>query len=119
MSGAATVFTVRDVGLSIRHYQDQLGFDVTFQYGDPLSYACLCRDEVGLHLRAAGSTKIPGQAAICIFVTDVDSVYKELAARGANVVKPPSDQDYGMRDFNVVDPDGNQLVFGMSSAKRD
>ena len=38
------------------HYQergalpDTLGFTVTFQYGTPTFYACLCRDEVALHL---------------------------------------------------------------------
>ena len=36
-------------------------------------------------------------------------------SRGANVVKPPNDYGYGMRDFDVVDLDGNQLIFGMES----
>jgi uncharacterized glyoxalase superfamily protein PhnB len=45
----------------------------------------------------------------------VDSLHAELTARGAKVVKPPQDYDYGMRDFDVLDPDGNQLTFGMES----
>jgi uncharacterized glyoxalase superfamily protein PhnB len=94
-----------------------LGFEVTFQYGEPLFYACLCRDEVSLHLLAANATKrLPGNGAICIFVRDVDAIYSELIARGANVVKPPEDYAYGMRDFDITDPDGNQLTFGMESA---
>jgi uncharacterized glyoxalase superfamily protein PhnB len=48
-------------------------------------------------------------------VHDVDSLHAELTARGAKVVKPPQDYDYGMRDFDVLDPDGNQLTFGMES----
>jgi hypothetical protein len=40
---------------------DALGFTVTFQYGTPISYACLCRDEVALHLLAAHRTnRLPG-----------------------------------------------------------
>ena len=39
----------------------------------------------------------------------------ELAARGAKVIKPPENYDYGMRDFDVVDLDGNQLTFGMET----
>jgi uncharacterized glyoxalase superfamily protein PhnB len=49
-----------------------------------------------------------------VFVDDVDALHADLAARGANVLKPPQDYAYGMRDFDVADPDGNQLTFGMS-----
>ena len=90
MIGAATVFTVRDIAMSIEHYRDTLGFTVTFQYGKPTFYACLCRDEVALHLLAAQETKrLPGNGGICIFVEDVDALPALLAARGASVVPPP------------------------------
>ena len=116
MVGAATVFIVNDIAKSIEHYRDALGFTVTFQYGKPTFYACLRRDEVALHLLAAHETKrLPGNGGICIFVKDVDSIHAELAARGAKVTKPPQNYDYGMRDFDVVDIDGNHLTFGMES----
>jgi catechol 2,3-dioxygenase-like lactoylglutathione lyase family enzyme len=111
--GAATVFVVSDMPKSVEHYRDTLGFTVTFQYGNPTFYRCLCRDEVAVHLLAADATKRPaGNGGICVFVRDVDAVHAELAARGANIVKPPQNYDYGMRDFDVVDLDGNRLVFG-------
>ena len=120
MVGAATVFVVSDMARSIAYYRDELGFAVTFEYGAPVFYACLCRDEVALHLLAAKETKrLPGNGGICIFVDDVDGIHAELASRGANVLKPPQDYDYGMRDFDVVDPDGNQLTFGMASDKHE
>jgi uncharacterized glyoxalase superfamily protein PhnB len=115
--GAATVFVVSNIGTSLEHYRDVLGFTVAFQYGNPTFYVCLRRDEVALHLLAANGTKrIPGSGGICVFVTDVDAVHAELVARGANVIKPPQNYDYGMRDFDVVDLDGNQLTFGMGSS---
>src|SRR4029450_7185003 len=114
MVGAATVFVVSDIAKSVEYYRDVLGFKVTFQYGKPTFYACLCRDEVALHLLASRETKrLPGNGGVCVFVRVVDSLHAELAARGANVVKPPQNYDYGMRDFDVVDLDGNQLTFGM------
>ncbi len=114
LAGAATVFTVRDIAASIAHYRDVLGFDVTFEYGKPTFYACLCRDEVALHLIDATRTeRLPGNGAICIFVKDVDRLYNDLRERKARVVKEPQTYPYGMRDFDVLDPDGNQLVFGM------
>jgi uncharacterized glyoxalase superfamily protein PhnB len=112
--GAATIFTVRDLAPSVAHYRDVLGFTVTFQYGEPAFYACLCRDEVAIHLRT-GTGWTPGNGAIAVFVKDVDALYAELIARGAKVLKPPQDYDYGMRDFDVADPDGNQLTFGMET----
>jgi len=117
LTGAAAVFVVRDIAAARDHYRDALGFDATFEWGTPLHYVCLCRDEVQLHLvSAAGTDRLPGQGALCVFVRDVDAVHAELAARGAGVVKPPQTYDYGMRDFDVLDPDGNRITFGMAAA---
>jgi hypothetical protein len=52
-----------------------------------------------------------------VFVRDVVAVYVELV-RGARIVKPPQNKDYGMRDFDLIDLDGNQLTFGTESAAR-
>lgn len=114
--GAATVFTVCDVAASTVFYRDALGFKVSFEYGTPVFYVCLCRDDVALHLIAESKTKrLPGHSALCVFVKDVDAVYAELTARGVVVIKPPADYDYGMREFDLHDPDGNYLVFGMAT----
>lgn len=116
MVGSATVFVVADIGASLAYYRDVLGFEVTFEYGQPQSYACLCRDDVDLHLLAAAVTKrSAGQGGLCIFVRDVDQLYAELSARGARLLNRPEDRDYGMRDFDAVDADGNQLTFGMGT----
>jgi hypothetical protein len=86
--GAATIFTVRDLAASVVHYRDVLGFTVTFQYGEPAFYACLCRDEVAIHLRV-GTRWTPGNGAIAVFVKDVDALHGELIARGAKVLNHP------------------------------
>ena len=92
MVGAATVFVVTDIAKSTEHYRD-------------------------LHLLSASQTsRLSGNGGICAFVRDVDAVYAELAARGARIVKPPQNDDYGMRDFDLIDLDGSQLTFGMGSA---
>ncbi len=118
ITGTATVLTVRDIAASLAYYRDALGFAVTYQYGEPIFYVCLCRDEAAVHLIAATKTeRVPGNGALCIFVKDVDAIHAELVARKARVVKPPQDYDYGMRDFDVVDLDGNQIFYGMASKK--
>ena len=118
ITGTATVLTVRDIAASLAYYRDALGFTITFEWGEPTYYVCLCRDEAAVHLRAANKFELlPGNGALCIFVEDVDAIHAELVARKAKVVKPPQDYDYGMREFNVVDLDGNELFVGMGIDK--
>ena len=50
-----------------------------------------------------------------IFVDDVDALHADLVKRGAWVRKEPKDYDYGLRDFDVADLDGNMIFFGMES----
>ena len=56
-----------------------------------------------------------GHGAVNIFVTDVEALYEELKSRGARAINGPKDYPYGMRDFDVLDLDGNHLCFGMES----
>ena len=118
LRGAAPVFVVQDVRRSVEHYRDVLGCRTEFLYGEPTFYAGVERDNVLIHLQAAKeSRRQPGQAAMNVFVTDVDALYQELKARGAKVLNEPKDYAYGMRDFNVHDLDGNELCFGMESKR--
>jgi uncharacterized glyoxalase superfamily protein PhnB len=48
---------------------------------------------------------------------DVDALHADLVKRGARALKAPKDYDYGLRDFDVADLDGNMIFFGMESQK--
>ncbi|MEM7298907.1 MAG: VOC family protein, partial [Bacteroidota bacterium] len=50
--------------------------------------------------------------SLFIFVHDVDALYDEYQKSGANITNPIADRDYGMRDFDVTDPNGYILAFG-------
>jgi uncharacterized glyoxalase superfamily protein PhnB len=116
LCGAATVFVVRDVLRSVEYFRDALGFHTEFTYGEPTFYAGVERGGVLIHLQGAGDTKRqPGQGSLYVFVDNVDALYEELSARGARIRKPPQNYDYGMRDFDIQDLDGNHLTFGMES----
>ncbi len=118
MHGSTTVLTVKDIMESLAYYRDKLGFDVAFEYGKPIFYVGLCSGEVTLHLIAASQTpRQPGHGAVSIIVDDVDALHADLMKRGAKVLKAPKDYDYGLRDFDVADLDGNMIFFGMESKK--
>ena len=112
------VLTVTDITASLAYYRDKLGFDLAFEYGKPTFYAGICSGKVTLHLMSASRTeRKPGQGAVSIFVDNVDALHADLVKRGAKVIKAPANYDYGMRDFDVADLDGNTIVFGMESKK--
>jgi catechol 2,3-dioxygenase-like lactoylglutathione lyase family enzyme len=118
MRDSTTVMTVKNVAESMAYYRDKLGFDVAFEYGKPTFYIGLCSGDVSLHLVEASRTpRQPGHGAVSIFVDDVDAVHADLVKRGAKVLKEPKDYDYGLRDFDVADLDGNMIFFGMESKK--
>jgi hypothetical protein len=53
--------------------------------------------------------------AVSAFLSTTSMRFTPNLPRGAKVLKPPQDYAYGMRDFDVVDLDGNQLTFGMGT----
>jgi predicted enzyme related to lactoylglutathione lyase len=116
---AATVFTVQDVARSAEHYRDVVGFHHAFPYGgEPAAYAAVERGGVIIHLPAAArAKKEPGHGVIYCFVDGVDELHGQIKTRGGRVLNEPQNYPYEMRDFDVLDPDGNRLIFGQSTAK--
>jgi uncharacterized glyoxalase superfamily protein PhnB len=48
-------------------------------------------------------------ASISLAAKDLDTVFDQLQARGAEVVQEPTDQPYGVRDCAFRDPAGNLI----------
>jgi uncharacterized glyoxalase superfamily protein PhnB len=61
---------------------------------------------------AAGALATPrtsGSATggIVVHVADVDAHFEHVAASGAKILRPPTDEDYGQREYGVEDPEGH------------
>lgn len=111
----ATVLPVADFVRARDWYRDVLGFSVEFEWPDPPTYAVLLAGEsVQLHLSQTDEPPPPDArpTLVYLFVHDVDALHERVAARGAHVTFPPETMEYGMREFEVWDPDGHKLVFG-------
>ncbi|NDK30836.1 VOC family protein [Nesterenkonia haasae] len=48
-------------------------------------------------------------AALTLAVDDLDGLFEQLVASGADVLQEPTNQDYGVRDCAFRDPAGNLL----------
>ena len=101
---------VQDVEKALNFYLEQLGFDLGWKWGAPVTHANVCRDSISLDLISVPVEKC-GTAMAYIEISGVDAYYSELSARGVSV-GDLGDRDYGMRDFEVVDANGNRLAFG-------
>jgi uncharacterized glyoxalase superfamily protein PhnB len=47
-------------------------------------------------------------------IHDAGALHAELAAKGANVQGEPVSHPWGLRDFRVIDPEGNEITFGQT-----
>lgn len=107
--GVSPVFPVSDVPAAVAFYRERLGFDLGWIWGDPPTHASVCRGAVGISLTLEPSDAGSGEAYVEL--RGVDAYYAELRARNVQLGEL-QDRAYGMRDFALIDLDGNRLVFG-------
>jgi len=114
----ATVLPVRELSTSRDFYRDRLGFEVGFEWQDPPTYAVLRAESTSIHLseietpREALAPTSMHPTLIYLFTHDVDALHAQVAASGVEISSPLQTFDYGMREFEVRDPDGHRLTFG-------
>jgi uncharacterized glyoxalase superfamily protein PhnB len=97
-----------DVAAGVSHYRDILGFSVNYQQRD---IGVIDRDSVRI-LLIARTERHQGIASCYIYVADADGLHRELVSKNANVQGDPISRPWGLREFSVLDPEGNRLTFG-------
>ncbi len=112
--GLCPILAVRSVPDSIAYYVDKLGFDKNWDWGEPVTFGSVIRDEVTIFFCENAQGK--SGTWISIFVDDVDALYQDYVRRGAIIRQPPTNFSWGMREMNVEDPDGHRLRIGTQTA---
>jgi len=66
---------------------------------------------IWLHAAAGGLTtpRLSGSATggIVVHVADVDAHFDHARSAGAHILREPTDEDYGQREYGVRDPEGH------------
>jgi predicted enzyme related to lactoylglutathione lyase len=120
--GIAPYFIVDDVLTTASFYRDKLGFHYERLWGEPPCFTIVQRR--GAHIMLS-QPESPGQMHpnrisdphgspwdAYLWIDDADALYAEFQQKGVNIVRPICDQEYGCRDFDILDCNGYRLCFG-------
>jgi len=99
-----------NVAAAVGWYRDVLGFRINYQQHD---LGVMDRDAITV-LLIARTEQHKGIGSCEVFVSDVDALYEELLARGARVLGPPVSHPWGLREFRLMDPEGNRITFAQT-----
>ncbi|GAA2099318.1 VOC family protein [Brevibacterium salitolerans] len=109
-----------DAGALIDFCTEAFGFVLTARYEDDgrVAHAELRWPEapggvmLGTYAPGREYSQTPGTAGAYLVTEDADALCARALARGAEIVVPLRDTDYGSREFTVRDPEGNLWSFG-------
>lgn len=115
-------FIVEHLQSSVAFYVDRLGFKVLYTGPDDDPWwAIVGRDHISIMLKAIAPeikpvpnpTRHPWAAWDAFISTaDPDTLFEEYRSRGLVFRRPISDDDDGLRGFELSDADGYVLFFG-------
>jgi glyoxylase I family protein len=122
--GMAPLLQVFDMAKSMAFYRDVIGFEIvnTNTPKPPFDWVLLKLGDVELMLNTAfenhqrptafdpARVKGHGDTGLYFGCPDVDAAFEQLRAHGVQVEKPRI-APYGMKQLDVIDPDGYQLTF--------
>jgi len=92
-------------------YTGSLGFHLTFRNG--ASFAIVDRDGVELSLTTFEVSGVSaGQGRCYLKLTGIETLYSDYLAKGVSILHELREESYGMKEFLIADPDGNEITFG-------
>jgi catechol 2,3-dioxygenase-like lactoylglutathione lyase family enzyme len=116
LTKACPVLAARDIEASLDWYREVLGFSARLVRAD---YGIAERDGIEVHFWQCDDRHVAENTSAYFRVAGVDELFSSLGRAGeAGRVNPVADHPWGMREFSVIDPDGNLLRFGEPAADR-
>ncbi len=90
-------------------FYGQLGFSSQGRWG---SYMILRREAIELHFQMNPDRKLAESSSCYLRTNDADELHAAFGQPAGGKVTPPEDRAWGMREFYVMDPNGNLLRIG-------
>lgn len=93
---------------------ERLGFERKGSYPD---YGIIERDGVQIHLWLCTDPRVPNETGCRVTVEGIDGLYEVFSAQG--VIHPNGNlslKPWGVREFSILDTDGNLLTFQEAAA---
>jgi predicted enzyme related to lactoylglutathione lyase len=98
-------------GHAFRFYAQTLGLHIYREWGSGSTRGVVFFLGGGfLELSGTLDAKSSEKVSIWLQVRDVDAVGHELRDAGVEILEPPVDKPWGLREMRVQDPDGVRLV---------
>lgn len=116
MISATPVLRSGDYDRSRAFFVDRLGFRVTEEGGDPPRFGIFQKEGAVVFVDSwHGANEESSDAwAAYIHVENLVDYLTNVERAHVPITKPLHDTVYGMREFEVTDPDGNIICFGES-----
>ena len=109
MERAIPILPTADLTAAKQFYVHGLGFHVSFEVSDDGRSGLLGLERGTIQLTLDSPMKGHGRdACVALQVDDADAYYREWSAKVA-VLRPPQDEAWGARTFDLLDPSGNTL----------
>jgi catechol 2,3-dioxygenase-like lactoylglutathione lyase family enzyme len=118
LRGLAPVLIAPEVGETLEHYRDRLGFEVEPWEPSPAQYGYARRDGCQIHFnqgeqpRPNSEVVQPDLFDVYVWVDDVNALHEEFEQRGADLLHAPIERPWHMLEIRVQDPNGYILAFG-------
>src|SRR5262245_23878568 len=90
---------VPDILGAVDFYTTKLAFTLGFTWGDPPTFAGVNLDRAQLFLNKG--TPAPGGCEVYFRIGAADELWEFQRARGVEILVPPGDRPYGLRDYTV------------------
>jgi predicted enzyme related to lactoylglutathione lyase len=101
-----------DFECSFRFYTESLGLHVYREWSSESTRGVVFFLGGGfLELSGSSRTGTSESIALWLQVRDVDAVGHELEEAGVEIIEPPTDKPWGLREMQIRDPDGLSIVF--------
>ncbi|MER7712752.1 VOC family protein [Streptomyces werraensis] len=88
-----------------REFYSLLGFEEVMNHGWIMTLASPSNPTAQVSVMTEDATA-PVRPDLSVEVGDVDAVYETVRRSGAEIVHPLQDEEWGVRRFFVLDPDG-------------